>query len=94
LSALSDININKNMTIGMAMREPERPVNAIALQLNANKQKKMRLGSDMGASIPPQRANFLNRGTNRKKDAVSPPHPKIVPKMMFSVFTVRMMPNG
>jgi putative AlgH/UPF0301 family transcriptional regulator len=79
------MNKTKNTAMGMAMTAPESEVNAMVLQLNMNKQKQMQLSRDIGAPLSAQRANFLNRGENRKKELTSPQPPNSVPKMMFSV---------
>jgi hypothetical protein len=82
---MSEINVKRNAVSGIAIIAPDFPENATALQLTKKAQKKMRLGNDMGASIPPQRAQFRNRGANRKNELSTAPTPNRTPNIVFSI---------
>jgi hypothetical protein len=82
---MSEINVNRKAARGIAIIAPDLPENATALQFAKKAQKKTRLGSDMGASIPPQRAQFRNRGANRKNELSNAPTPKRTPNIVFSI---------
>jgi hypothetical protein len=69
-------------------------MNTATVQHTSHTETKVRLRSDIGAVVPRQTQDFLNRGAKRPKDAAAVPHIIRSAMPMFSGFMARaVMPN-